>query len=154
MPHDLFGFEEEEFADLQWMPLAMRFRLDVSGFKLVLASWQILPFPERVKLLNLPFEGKHEQLLWAVYLKNALLAHGLEEPATLEQWIDPERIPSDVLEKLVTCGCESGEEMWMDFKPIQRYALCKLARGKRADRYLHPAFLEFKTNFPSQSKIL
>ena len=154
MLQNLFGFEEEEFTDLHWMPLAMRFRLDVSGFKLTLSSWQSLPCSVRVKLLSLPFEGKQEQTLWASYLKNFLLAHGLEEPAILEQWIDPVRIPGDVLEKLETCGCELEERMWIDLKPTQRHALCKLARGKHAERYLHPAFFEFQTNSQSEPRTI
>ena len=146
MPHNLFGFEEQEFAGLHWMPLAMRFRLDVSGLKLTLASWQILPVSERINLLGLPFEGKQQQVLWAFHLKNTLMAHGLQEPAALEQWIDPQTIiPGDVRGKLETCGCEPGEEMWMDLKPIQRYALCKLALGKHAEWYFCKAFLEFKS---------
>ena len=89
MPHNLFAFEEDEFADLNWMPLAFRFRLDVCGLKLPLASWQNLSFSERVLLLDFSFEGEDEQMDWAAHLKNALSVRGLVGPAILERWIDP-----------------------------------------------------------------
>ena len=144
MAHNLFAFEADEFADLHWMPLAFRFRLDACGLKLTLASWQNLPFSERVLLLNSPFEGEDEQMVWAAHLKNALAVRGLEGPTIMERWIDPGKIPGDVAEKLEEFDCEMSAGGWRDLTPIQRHALCKLARGKQANRYLYRAFLEFR----------
>ena len=142
MLHNLFAFEEE-FADLHWMPLAMRFRLDVCGLKLPLVSWQSLPFSERLLLLDFSFEGEDQQILWAFHLKNVVSIHGLGKPTPLECWVDPEKIPADVAEKLGAFDCEMSEFLWRNLKPFQRYALCKLARGKQVSRYLSRAVSEF-----------
>lgn len=143
MPHNLFGFEESDFGDLHWIPLAMRFRLDVCGLKLPLISWQTLPLSERIGLLDYPFGRDDQKTLWSLLLKQALALYGLEEPNILEPWIDLENIPADVLKKLEDFGCSLSEIAWQGLKPLQRYSLCKIARGKQADRYLFSAYREF-----------
>ncbi|HAO99965.1 MAG TPA: nitrate reductase associated protein, partial [Fibrobacteres bacterium] len=40
LPPNLFAFERDEFGDLNWMPLALRYRLDLCGLKLPLSTWQ------------------------------------------------------------------------------------------------------------------
>lgn len=126
------------------MPLALRYRLDVCGLKLSLASWQSLPFSERVLLLSLSFENEDERIIWKAHLKKLVTDFGLQEPMVLAAWLDPQEIPNDVAEKLVLFGFQMDVEEWSRFKPMQRYALCKLARGKQAERYLFRAVLEFR----------
>ena len=149
MPQNLFEFEQENFADLNWMPMMLRYRLDVSGLKLPLISWQNLAFSERLLLLNVSFEKDAERLAWIAELKNILVVHNLAEPKPLERWIDPEEIPGDVAEKLATLGIETGLGEWAKLKAVQRHALCKLARGKKAEISIFKAIQEFRALFSS-----
>ncbi len=147
VPPNLFAFERDEFSDLNWMPLAFRYRLDVCGLKMGLASWLSLPFSERISLLGLSFGNENEQVIWAARLKSAMAVCGLGEPVDLERWVDPGTIPDDVKVKWMECSAEMDFKEWSRLKPIHRYALCKLARGKQADRYLIQAVLEFRGAF-------
>lgn len=143
IPPNLFSFERDEFADLNWMPLEFRYRLDLCGLKLPLAAWQRFSFSERALLLSLPCESETERAAWIARLKTALLACGREEPASIECWIDPETAPGGVREKLAAMGREPVTGEWKRLKPVQRYALCKLARSKQGDRYFPLAVGEF-----------
>jgi len=56
----LFGFESELEANLTYIPMAVRFKLDICGIKLLLAVWQRLPEHKRRELLYLPCQNEHD----------------------------------------------------------------------------------------------
>ncbi len=56
-----FAFEEETWATLEFMPFALRYRLDRAGVKLPLAAWQKLPHDERVALCEHPVETPEQR---------------------------------------------------------------------------------------------
>jgi hypothetical protein len=57
-PTSCLPFEPESARLLQWLPLAVRHKLDCAGLKLTLAQWLALPMATRVELLNrLPAQG-------------------------------------------------------------------------------------------------
>mgnify|MGYP003329915136 CR=1 FL=1 len=144
LPPNLFAFERDEFGDLNWMPLALRYRLDLCGLKLPLSTWQRLTFDERARLLGLPCEGETERRAWEEELKSAISSTGREELSSLEPWIDPEIIPSNVQEKISVLGVGMNVAQWKRLEPVQRYALCKLAVSKQSDRYFPQAVREFQ----------
>lgn len=49
-------FEDETYATLEFMPFAVRYRLDRVGLKLSLAAWQELPVAERHALCEHPVD--------------------------------------------------------------------------------------------------
>ena len=53
-PTACLTFESQACQSLQWLPLAVRFKLDECGLKLSLQQWQGLPLAERQALLALP----------------------------------------------------------------------------------------------------
>ncbi len=146
LPSNLFPFEREEFSDLNWMPLACRYRLDVSGLKLSLAGWQALSFSERLALLDSPFDSEAERVAWVSRLKSAVAAFGFEGLLKeLEPWSDIGEIPPEVREKLTEAGLQ-GQIEWTGLKPLQRYALFKLAKSRQSGRYFPLAVAEFCTH--------
>lgn len=57
-PTSCLPFEPESARLLQWLPLAVRHKLDEAGLKLTLGQWLALPMATRVALLNrLPAHG-------------------------------------------------------------------------------------------------
>jgi len=142
-PVNLFVFERDEFGDLNWMPLAFRYRLDLCGLKLPLSTWQRLDLTERIKLLERPCRTEAEIAAWASRLKIVVSAVGREEPATLMPWRDPTEIPPDVQARLTDLGSGMQDSEWRLLKPLQRYVLCKLAQSRQGERFFSPALREF-----------
>jgi hypothetical protein len=57
--------EPSQACSLEWLPLAVRFKLDAVGLKIRLAEWQVLGRDERLALLACPAgEGFEALLLW------------------------------------------------------------------------------------------
>ena len=143
LPTNLFAFERDEFGDLNWMPLGLRYRLDLCGLKLSLSTWQRLEFTGRLQLLELPCDSATEMDAWASNLKTLVAATGREEPVKLEPWQDPAEIPADVHVRLAGLGSGMGVAEWRLLKPLQRYVLCKLTQSRQGDRFFSPALREF-----------
>lgn len=140
---NLFEFERGEFSDLNWMPLTLRYRLDVSGLKLSLAIWQRIPISERMVLLDLPFESEMERETWVSRLKSAVSDAGDVELPKVERWVDAMGVPPDLRTRLTEMGIGMAAAGWNRLSPLQRYALCKLAQSKQGDRLFPHAAKEF-----------
>ena len=52
-PTACLPFEPEEARSLQWLPLAVRYKLDACGLRLSLGQWQALSEAARLQLLQL-----------------------------------------------------------------------------------------------------
>ena len=53
-PDRVFDFEPAQARALQWLPLAVRYKLDGSGLKIGLQQWQALSLQQRSALLRCP----------------------------------------------------------------------------------------------------
>lgn len=84
-PITLMPWEKGNYVDLQWIPLAVRFKLDKVGLKIGLKAWQALPFESRQDLLKTPFAASHQQHAWSEALRQAMTTHGLGEPTPFPQ---------------------------------------------------------------------
>lgn len=62
-PICLFSCEPPEAHALEWLPLAVRFKLDAVGLKIRLPEWQALARDERLALLGCPSGETFEELL-------------------------------------------------------------------------------------------
>ena len=51
-PVACLDFEAAEVWALHWLPLAVRYKLDLARARLALSQWQALPLPERERLLR------------------------------------------------------------------------------------------------------
>jgi hypothetical protein len=62
-PVHLLACEPPEARSLEWLPLAVRFKLDAVGWKIRLSEWQGLARDERQMLLGCPPETFEDLLL-------------------------------------------------------------------------------------------
>jgi hypothetical protein len=60
-PDRVFEFEPEEARALQWLPLAVRFKLDQCGLKIGLQQWHALALDQRAALVRRPPGALFEQ---------------------------------------------------------------------------------------------
>jgi hypothetical protein len=62
-PVRILPWEPPQACSLEWLPLAVRFKLDAVGLKLRLSEWQALGRDERLALLACPAGERFEALL-------------------------------------------------------------------------------------------
>jgi len=139
----LFAFEDGDYAELQWIPLGLRFKLDRCGLHLTLSSWRKMPMAERASLLERPCDREEDRLSWAARLKIAAAASGGEMPAKMDPWSDPPDPPEAVKTRLAGLKLNLPTAAWRKLRPLHRYALCKLAESKSADKFFPLAAKEF-----------
>jgi hypothetical protein len=60
-PDRVFDFEPEEARKLQWLPLAVRYKLDQCGLKIGLQQWHALALDQREALVRRPPGALFEQ---------------------------------------------------------------------------------------------
>ena len=147
-PVNLFSFEREKYADLNWIPLALRYRLDVCGIKLSLAAWQKLSFSDRLQFLDDPFEVESERNVWATRLRKEVADVGGELLSEIDQWMDPQTLSPDLAKKFSELEEKFDSIVWPLLKPLERYALCKLALGKTEERFFSVTAREFGASKP------
>src|SRR5262249_10084636 len=112
---------------LALLPLAARRALDVAGIALSLEAWRGLTLDER-RLLIAAGAGA----LVAVDTVERIAARARPAPEPVPPVTDPDKIVPEL-------GAAAGERLaelereWLDLVPLERYALVKLARSKKAD---------------------
>jgi hypothetical protein len=144
----LFEFESELEANLAYIPMAGRLKLDQCGIKLSLAEWQRLSEYRRQELLRTPCDGEgaianYRQLLCSL-VKQCTGA----EPPTIPVAPHPPWTDRDVPEQLARAVTAIGIAVpsparWRMLTALERFALLKLSREGRDHRNLEPALREF-----------
>jgi cyclic pyranopterin phosphate synthase len=122
-------FEQFAFEDpnpgLSLLPLAARRALDVAGLKLSLEAWRTLSLDER-RLLAAAGSGTNVAV--ATVERIALNARPAPER------VAPEPDPEALVPELGDGGRRAELELaWPSLTPLERYALVKLARSKKAE---------------------
>ena len=144
----LFGFESELEANLTYMPMAVRFKLDKCGIKLSLEQWQRLPLHRRRELLRTPCDHAAAISNYRLMLRSMVMECTGEEPPTIRtaerpQWADHDA-PEQVRRAATAMGLESpSPARWRSLSALERFALVKLSRDGRDHRNLGPALREF-----------
>jgi len=142
-----FTFEEETWATLEFMPFALRYRLDRAGVKLPLAAWQKLPHDERVALCEHPV-GSLEQ---RDALRARCLAHG-EHTGAPAKAVDPSPDPppwrsddaySRVAARSLALGPTPSRARWEALSEEQAYVLWRLADPTKDEARFTAAAREF-----------
>src|SRR4051812_23007179 len=124
-----FAFEGDVHETLQTIPLAVRRKLDLSGFKLSLAGWTALSRAERLAVCHLPVDSAADLEVYREALRGFAERAGhpvtpLESgPLDANGW-GPEVVPADVGERV-------GAKEWAALSDEARYVLVKLADPKR-----------------------
>lgn len=151
----LYPFEDEGPEPLAYLPLCVRYRLDLAGLRLSLKAWQALPFPRRQALCILALDLECDASRWKAELLEALHGSGMETPpecpAVLPDEFVAEKIPELVAAHLQAPPTESGHReaagpetasitwlaRWRGLTEIDRYALWKTAQSKRGAKLFH-----------------
>jgi cyclic pyranopterin phosphate synthase len=121
-----FAFEEPN-AGLELLPLAARRALDVAGIALSLEAWRGLSLDERRALIA---AGTAEVV--APTGVERLLARARPAPDRITPRADPVDLPEELTLELPALRVEL-ERAWPAFTPLERYALVKLVKSKKAD---------------------
>ncbi len=130
-----FAFEEPNVG-LELLPLAARRALDVAGIALSLEAWRGLSFDERRALIA---AGTDEVV--APSGVERLLARARPAPDRITPRPDPVDLPEELTRELPARRVEL-ERAWPAFTPLERYALVKLVKSKKADPAERTARLE------------
>lgn len=143
----LFAFEDDFVSSLRCIPMAVRYRLDLTGVKLKLNEWSKLSQPERRLLLDRPFAAPAEVQAWkdeisVMVAKACGAAPSLLPELPAPQWEEP-ALPSQVREQAASLGIALSDKAWASLSTLQRFALIKLSRPGHENRNFRPALEEF-----------
>lgn len=141
----LFGFENEYSEDLHFIPIGMRYRLDLAGLKVGLEAWLGVPVPERFFLLDMPVGTARDIVVFRERLMRSLAdCHApsiiCADPA---DWGNNLPSPQSVRDACVSAGMPLEESLWVRLPELQRYALRKLSLSKRQPDAFRKALEEF-----------
>lgn len=147
----VFDFEADFAATLRCIPMLVRAKLDRGGVKLSLKQWSRLQVDQREAVAHRACDTPIEIKLWRDTLVDSLPAsHNAiielpvdENPA----WADTNIVP-EVLDARVHkhSGSNLPLEDWARLRPLQRFALLKLARDSHEQANLPVALREFGFN--------
>src|SRR5262245_59677882 len=90
----MFGFESDFVDSLRCIPMAVRYRLDITGVKLKLSEWSKLGKVERRVLVERPFASTEDVRSWKEALSLLVAEASGAAPALLPalpetQWESP-----------------------------------------------------------------
>ena len=144
----LLGFESELEANLTYIPLAVRFKLDSCGIKLSLAVWQRLPEHKRRELLYLPCQNEHDVASYRRVLCVLVKECSGDEPPSIPTAEHPLWATDDTPEQIARAATALGfpspsSAQWRQLTPLQKFALVKLSRDGHEHRNLGAALREF-----------
>ncbi len=96
-----YRFKSEIYLSLSLIPLHVRMKLDITGVKISLKTWQAFTLEERWALCHLPVETEEERGNFSSYIAFLTRRYVGEEPtrvptATYLPWEDLARVPEPV----------------------------------------------------------
>ncbi len=138
-----FQFERAALgSDLEFIPLDVRYRLDIAGVKLSLAAWQSLDLEERVALCVRPVSTAAEVADFAARVERLATSHGhttsrIEPAPTPRPWAGDNALAIVASRASEVAGRTLDHARWSALDDEQRYVLTKTAeQGKRAERFV------------------
>lgn len=142
-----FDFESDMERSLALIPIAVRFKLDKCGIKLSLAQWQLLPYGNRLNLLQAKCDSVAEIAQYRPALCRLIEATTGDAPTVLDgserQWEDAD-LPEQIRTKTADLGVSLPSAFgWRRLVPVQRFALLKLSRSAQSHEKFVPALREF-----------
>lgn len=144
----LYLFEDSIDERLAFIPMAVRFKLDLVGIKLHLNEWVDLTESTRRELLASPCNTPTELSDFAHIVTTAMVHQHHREPErftpTLSpQWNDPHTVPEEITARTASLGLTFGHAQWFSLSPLERFVLLKLSTPKHPPQRLVPALTEF-----------
>ena len=130
---------------LEFVPLAVRRKLDLAGLKISLDNWQALPFEERLALCHLPVDAPGDLDVYRVVLRGFCRRAGSDlGPApevTAAAW-SADAVPRRVEEQVELLKRELTLQRWRSLDEETRYCLWKYATTKDAPAKIAALFAE------------
>jgi len=133
---ELFRFEEDYREDLHFVPMAMRYRLDLAGMKVGLAEWLLFPVEERFALAAYPLgagsdcEGFRQALRAVARVRLGREPQSIA-PADAAEWGVSIPLPEPVRAACEGSEAKEMESHWAGLSDLRRYALLKMASSRR-----------------------
>ena len=126
-----YQYEADFYPTLSRLPLDLRRKLDLTGIKLSLKTWQAFSFEERTVLCHLPCETDEEAQALSNYidfLSRRYNGTPIEkiEPLNAALW-QPSAVPQAVLDRSTALHHAVTLERWRLWPSHDRYALYKTA---------------------------
>jgi hypothetical protein len=128
-PTSLLPWEVDSYAPLDWIPQAVRFKLDGIGAKIGLKQWQDLTMAHRQNLLDLPIESLTEKDAWRNKLHSFLAADkagNAREMTPVESW----KLNVETQEQWKSVGYSLTPETWSKWNEFERFLAMKTAFSK------------------------
>jgi hypothetical protein len=129
----VFGFETFMERTLEYMPLSVRMKLDLCGFKLSLLQWCALPLSARQAIFDMDCGEPHEIQQLRRYLESSADAYQLgplvPQQCDRRTWGAQARMPSELASAIHELGLSvPGRAAWSGLSDLQRFVLIKLAQ--------------------------
>jgi hypothetical protein len=140
-----FEFEGDLHRTLEFIPLAVRRKLDLAGIKLSLAAWTAMTRAERLAVCHLPVDGPgdldvYREALAAFAERAGHPAAPLEGgPLDAAAW-GAARIPESVAARAPRLSAAQ----WRSLPEEARYVLFRLAEPRRGPEKLEAALRELR----------
>jgi hypothetical protein len=140
-----FQLEGDVHETLQFIPLAVRRKLDLAGLKLSLAAWTAMTRAERLAVCHLPVDGEGDLEVYREALKGFAERAGhpiapLEGgPVDRVAW-GAERIPETVAGR----APKLSPSQWRALPEEARYVVLRLSEARRTPEKLDAALRELQ----------
>ena len=144
-----FAFEGDLHRTLEFIPIAVRRKLDLAGLKPSLAAWTALTRAEKLAVCHLPVEGPEDLDVYREALQGFAhrAGHVIEPleggPADAAGW-GRSRVPDGVAARLSEVGAPLSPQQWSALTEEARYVLVRLAEPRRNPEKLVAALRELK----------
>lgn len=149
----IFDFESGYSADLHFLPMAMRYRLDLAGIKIGLKAWMGIPVHDRFALAAYPIAPGDGAAGFKEEAARVLFANAREQIESIpkadpEEWGISIRPPEPVRLACEIAGMSMETDAWKRLGELQRYALLKLSKSRREPEAFGRAWREFTGGVP------
>jgi hypothetical protein len=126
-----FQFEADIYETLNFVPMAVRRKLDRIGLKVGLDQWQALSRAERLAVCYLPADSPDESNVLREIVVEASKARSGSTPKDLSEEArreasPPASAPLLLILRSKEVGYDLSEQIWQNLDDDERYALTKL----------------------------
>ncbi|HTC19693.1 MAG TPA: nitrate reductase associated protein [bacterium] len=141
---------EKIYSEIEPIPLSAQYRMDCTGVKLNLETWNGLSKETQALFCNHPVRTKKDQECYRAYIlyllkrkrRGVLLLDPDQINGDKAQWENLFRIPDKVYQMAVDLNYTLSPQDWLKLSDFKRYILFKLAQGIHSTDYLKKALAE------------
>ncbi len=144
-----FLFEEDFVeAGVRCIPMIVRFKMDVAGIKLALATWCKFTTKERKQLAIMPCATAVGIRAYYYFLNRLVVKYTGSNGVPLKfdaspLWADLENIPEALQQKAMEFNWVITVNKWVRLTDLQRFALLKLFSPGHENKNFTKAMVEF-----------